>query len=105
MNADMITKPIPQTPDVTGSSPLLTQIRRGTSAFGDWLRSLQRSTKSQSRLKLCDTLSLGERRFVALIEMESQQFLVGGSASTVTLLATLSKAKNRRKAAKRSSHA
>lgn len=103
MNANMMTKPTAQPPEMTGGSSLMTQIRRGTSAFGGWLRSLQRD-KSQSRLKLRDTLSLGDRRFVALIEMESQQFLVGGSASTVTLLATLSKTKTRRKATKRSSH-
>jgi flagellar biogenesis protein FliO len=40
-------------------------------------------------LRLCETLSLGEKRFVAVIQFETQQFLVGGSARSVNLLARL----------------
>ncbi len=41
------------------------------------------------RLRLRESLSLGEKRFVAVIEFESQQFLIGGGAASVNLLARL----------------
>jgi flagellar biogenesis protein FliO len=44
------------------------------------------------RLRLCETLSLGDRRFLAVIEFEDQRFLVGGTAASVALLSTLSPA-------------
>jgi flagellar biogenesis protein FliO len=48
-----------------------------------------RVRKAPRRLRLCESLSLGEKRIVAVIEFESQQFLVGGSAHSVNLLARL----------------
>jgi flagellar biogenesis protein FliO len=41
------------------------------------------------RLRVCETLSLGERRFLAVIEFDRQEFLVGGTGSSVELLARL----------------
>lgn len=45
--------------------------------------------RAPRRLRLCETLALGEKRFVAVIEFESQRFLVGGGAASVNLLARL----------------
>jgi flagellar biogenesis protein FliO len=45
--------------------------------------------KAPRRLKLCETVSLGQKRFVAVVQFEAQQFLVGGSANSVSLLARL----------------
>jgi flagellar biogenesis protein FliO len=36
-----------------------------------------------------DTASLGEKRFVAVVEVGSERYLIGGSANSVTLLASL----------------
>ena len=41
------------------------------------------------RLRVCETLSLGERRFLAVIEFDRQEFLVGGSGNSLELLARL----------------
>ena len=41
------------------------------------------------RLRVCETLSLGERRFLAVIEFDRQEFLVGGSGNSLALLARL----------------
>jgi flagellar biogenesis protein FliO len=41
------------------------------------------------QLRLCESLSLGEKRVVAVIQYEGQKFLVGGSAHSVTLLTRL----------------
>lgn len=45
-----------------------------------------RRTKS---LRLAETLPLGERRFVAVIEFEQMRFLIGGTPSSLSLLAQL----------------
>jgi len=41
------------------------------------------------RLRLCESLPLGERRFVAVIEFERSRFLVGGTPSSLVLLSPL----------------
>ena len=48
-----------------------------------------RRHEAPRRLHLCEALALGEKRFVAVIEFETQRFLVGGGAASVTLLARL----------------
>lgn len=58
----------------------------------EWIRSRLASVrvrKAPRRLRLCETMALGEKRFVAVIEFEGQQFLVGGGAASVNLLARL----------------
>jgi flagellar biogenesis protein FliO len=45
--------------------------------------------RRERKMRLCETLSLGERRFLALVQVERQKFLVGGSGSSVALLARL----------------
>lgn len=41
------------------------------------------------RLRLQETLALGERRFVAVLEFDGARFLLGGTASSLVLLARL----------------
>ena len=47
------------------------------------------SARKVRRLRVCETLSLGERRFLAVIEFDRQEFLVGGSGNSLELLARL----------------
>ena len=47
------------------------------------------ATRKTRRLRVCETLSLGERRFLAVIEFDHQEFLVGGSGNSLELLARL----------------
>jgi flagellar biogenesis protein FliO len=53
----------------------------------------QRAVKARKtrRLRVCETLSLGERRFLAVIEFDRQEFLVGGTGNSLELLARLHK--------------
>jgi flagellar biogenesis protein FliO len=44
---------------------------------------------SSKRLQVAATVSLGEKRFVAVIQVDGLQFLVGGGATNVALLAQL----------------
>jgi len=55
-----------------------------------WQRT-QHAVKSRKtrRLRVCETLSLGERRFLAVIEFDRQEFLVGGTGTSLELLARL----------------
>ena len=43
----------------------------------------------QRSLQLCETLSLGEKRFIAVVQVGTQQFLVGGAGNSVSLLTDL----------------
>lgn len=56
-----------------------------TRALG-WIRGEPATPK---RLRLAETVSLGEKRFVAIIHAEGHKFLVGGGASNVVLLTDL----------------
>jgi hypothetical protein len=38
---------------------------------------------------VCETLSLGDRRFLAVIEFDRQEFLLAGSGNSLSLLARL----------------
>jgi len=53
------------------------------------LRALWRPRPSR-QLRLTETVTLGEHRFIAVIEFEQQRFLIGGSSNSVAMLARLS---------------
>ena len=54
-----------------------------------WTRMRRMSLRTEKRLRLCENLPLGERRFVAVVEFENERFLLGGTASSLVLLARL----------------
>lgn len=41
------------------------------------------------RLRIAETVSFGEKRFVSILQVDGEQFLVGGSSSNISLLAKL----------------
>ncbi|MGD0797079.1 MAG: flagellar biosynthetic protein FliO [Acidobacteriaceae bacterium] len=53
-----------------------------------WLQSKYAMTATK-RLRVAETVSLGEKRFVALVCVEGREFLVGGGSAGVLLLAQL----------------
>jgi len=46
-------------------------------------------SRPQRRLRLCENLQLGDRRFLSVVEFGHQKFLVGGTASSLAMLAVL----------------
>lgn len=54
----------------------------------NWLQK-QRAFPGKKQLRVCETVSLGEKRFVAVVQIEGQKFLIGGGATGVSLLAEL----------------
>lgn len=55
------------------------------------LSKLRSQAAAAKKLKLVETVSLGEKRFVAIIHAEGRNYLVGGGSSGVALLAQLDK--------------
>jgi flagellar biogenesis protein FliO len=54
-----------------------------------WNRVLRLGRRAPRRLRLAESLPLGEHRFVAVVEFEQWRFLLGGTASSLVLLARL----------------
>ncbi|HEY6764465.1 MAG TPA: flagellar biosynthetic protein FliO [Candidatus Sulfotelmatobacter sp.] len=52
-----------------------------------WIARLGRSTPR--RLRLAESLPLGDRRFVAVLELDGSRFLLGATPSSLVLLARL----------------
>lgn len=52
------------------------------------LRRMQ-AQRAQKFLRVRETASLGEKRFLAVVEAGDQTFLIGGAASSLTMLACL----------------
>ena len=53
------------------------------------VRWLQQRGSSKKRLHMIETVSLGEKRFVALVKVDGREFLLGGAPSSVGMLADL----------------
>ena len=54
-----------------------------------WLLAKRQAQLNSKRLRICEQVSLGEKRFVAIVQVDRQQFLLGGSANSVSLLGQL----------------
>lgn len=55
----------------------------------NWIQQQFSTQRTKKRLRVCETVSLGEKRFVAVIQVDGEQFLVGGSSNSVSTLARL----------------
>ena len=69
--------------DLTPRGPL-----GGLARIWSWLHS-KYTHPATKRLRLSEVVSLGDKRFVALVKVEDREFLVGGAASSLSLLAQL----------------
>lgn len=55
---------------------------------GAFLKIARPSTwKRRRELRVCETISLGNRNFLAVVGYQEQRFLIAGTASSVSLLA------------------
>lgn len=54
-----------------------------------YIRAQQAVRSNSKRLQLAETISLGEKRFVAVIRVDGREFLIGGGATNVALLTQL----------------
>jgi len=49
----------------------------------------QRAQGRRNKLKLCESLSLGEKRVLVVVECDRVRYLVGSTATNITLLSRL----------------
>jgi len=49
--------------------------------------------RNAKAMRLCETISLGDKRFLAIVQVDEERILIGGSASTVALLTRLPETK------------
>jgi flagellar biogenesis protein FliO len=54
-----------------------------------WLQARQVARSSSRRLRVAETVSLGEKRFVAVVQVDGRHFLVAGGPTNIVLLAQL----------------
>jgi len=54
-----------------------------------WRRLLEAGKRPAKSLRLCDSVSLGDRRFVAVIAYRQSRFLLGATPGSLVLLAHL----------------
>jgi len=54
-----------------------------------FLRYFRNIRAPQKRLRVCESVSLGEKRFLAIVRVDSESFLLGGSTGSVSMLAKL----------------
>jgi flagellar biogenesis protein FliO len=47
--------------------------------------------KRRRELRVCETLSLGNRNFVAVVGYQDQRFLIAGTANSISLLADVTR--------------
>jgi Flagellar biosynthesis protein, FliO len=71
-----------------GSADIVNAARR---AFRWMVRQRQRvlTARTSRRLRVVESVSLGEKRFVSILNVDGEQFLIGGSTSNIALLAKL----------------
>jgi flagellar biogenesis protein FliO len=63
--------------------------RKTWAATAGRLLSRWEAVRPARRLRLCETVALGEKRFVAVVQFERSRFLIGGAPNSVVLLTTL----------------
>jgi flagellar biogenesis protein FliO len=56
-----------------------------------WLVSKRTQQLAARRLRVAETISLGEKRFISILQVDGAQFLIGGAAGSVSLLAILNR--------------
>jgi flagellar biogenesis protein FliO len=55
----------------------------------EWFQSRRRSQSRAGRLRVAELVSLGDKRLVAVVELDGRQFLIGCGPASVSLLAQL----------------
>jgi flagellar biogenesis protein FliO len=58
-----------------------------------WMMLRAKAQQTRKNLRICETVSLGEKRFVAVVQVDDERFLIGGSSSAVSLLTRLQETK------------
>jgi flagellar biogenesis protein FliO len=58
-----------------------------------WIAQRIKAQQAHKNLRVCESVSLGEKRFVAVVQVDEERFLIGGSSSSVAFLTRLQETK------------
>jgi flagellar biogenesis protein FliO len=58
-----------------------------------WITRRVKVQQSRKSLRICENVSLGEKRFIAVVQVDDERFLIGGSSGSVSLLSRLQEEK------------
>ena len=58
-----------------------------------WIARRIKVQQARKNLRICESVSLGEKRFVAVVQVDEERFLIGGSSGSVSLLTRLHESK------------
>ena len=79
----------PQAVAESVSVSTLRVLREGAQKAWIWLERKRTQQLSSRRLRVAETISLGEKRSVSIVQVDGSQFLIGCSTASVQLLAVL----------------
>jgi flagellar biogenesis protein FliO len=77
---------------VLGDDAALSTLRSQTgllSRLRQWMQARRVERSADRRLRVAETVSLGEKRFVAVVQVDGRHFLVAGGPANIALLAQL----------------
>ncbi|RXH57266.1 flagellar biosynthetic protein FliO [Granulicella sibirica] len=66
-------------------------VLRALASAWKWLEQKRVQQSTMRRLRISETISLGEKRSIWIIQVDGKDYLVGGSAGSVALLSALDK--------------
>src|SRR5436309_2847270 len=58
-----------------------------------WIKKRIRVQQARRNLRVSENISLGDKRFVAVVQVDGERFLIGGSSTSVSLLTRLQQEK------------
>src|ERR1700733_1695599 len=85
--------PLPVIPDEVSLSTLRSHTGLLSRAWR-WMQARQVARSSTRRLRVAETVSLGEKRFVAVVQVDGRHFLLAGGPTNIVLLAQLDAKEN-----------
>ena len=77
---------------MNAAAPTQTPKKNALAGLGAALRQHWRAwfaSRPSRELRLCESLALGDKRFVAVVGVGARRYLVGGTATALTLLSEL----------------
>ena len=73
--------------------PALTSLGRRLTATAagllHWLQKTRRAQLDSKRLRVCESVSLGDKRAIFLVQVDGRRFLLGGAPTSISMLAQL----------------
>jgi flagellar biogenesis protein FliO len=76
-------------PSVWANKPFLRSLLEHAQRAWSWIERRRAQQFTARRLRLAETISLGEKRFVSILKVDGVDMLIGCSASNVVLLKVL----------------